>query len=51
MSALQISANREWADVGLLHIRNGGIEIELRDVTENQAPGVRALCDAAHDVG
>src|SRR5216683_928274 len=43
LRALQIGANRERTGVGLLDIGDGNFEIELRDVAQDQAPGICAL--------
>src|SRR5713226_8909015 len=43
LGTLQIRADRKRTGVGLLDVRDGGIEIELGDVAQDQAPGIRAL--------
>ena len=47
--ALQIGANGQGAGVELLQFSDGGIKIKLTNVTENQSPNARFLCDTTDD--
>ena len=44
--ALQVGADRQWAGIGFLQLRNGLVEIELADMADDQPPNAGFLGEA-----